>query len=168
MTDVELPPNPAPVGLAALEDRGGMREGGRSGAVRTAVAACRVHLGPETLAALREGRLSRPDAIPAARVAGALGARQTSRLLPFCHDVLLQDVEIEVEFDEAAAAVPLRAVVKSEGPAGVEMEAMTAVTVAALSIYDACKSSTREIAITDVRVLATTGGSGGDYRRGPS
>lgn len=168
MTDVELPPNPAPVGLASMEDRGVVRDAGSSRSVRTAVAACRVHLGAETLVALRDGRLARPDVLPAARIAGALGARQTSRLLPFCHDVLLQDVEIEVDFDEAAAAVELRAVVKSEGPAGVEMEAMTAVTVAALAIYDACKSFSREIAITDVRVLATSGGSGGDYRRGPS
>ncbi len=167
MTDVELPPNPAPVGLAALEDRGVVRDAGRSG-VRTAVAACRVTMGAEAFSALRDGRLARPDVLPAARVAGALGARQTSRLLPFCHDVLLQDVEIEVDFDEAASSVDLRAVVKSEGPAGVEMEAITAVTVAALSIYDACKSISRDIVITDVRVLATTGGSGGDYRRGPA
>jgi molybdenum cofactor biosynthesis protein MoaC len=94
-----------------------------------------------------------------------LGGRQTSHLLPFCHDVLLQDVEIDFEFDEAAGAVDLRAAVKSEGAAGVEMEAMTAVSIAALAIYDACKSITREASITDVRVLATAGGSGGDYRR---
>jgi molybdenum cofactor biosynthesis protein MoaC len=108
--------------------------------VRTAVAACRVELGAEALVALRDGRLARVDALPSARVAGVLGGRQTSHLLPFCHDVLLQDVEIDFEFDEAAGAVELRAAVKSEGAAGVEMEAMTAVSIAALAIYDACKS----------------------------
>jgi molybdenum cofactor biosynthesis protein MoaC len=133
--------------------------------VRTAVAACRVELGTEVLTALRDGRLSRPDTLPSARVAGILGARRTSHLLPGCHDVLLQDVEIDFEFDEPAGAIELRAAVKSEGAAGVEMEAMTAVSIAALAIYDACKSATREATITDVRVLATAGGSGGDYRR---
>jgi cyclic pyranopterin monophosphate synthase len=165
MTDVELP---APAGLASLEDRNVVRDAGRAGAVRTAVAACRLQLGAEAFAALREGRLARPDVLPAARVAGALGARQTSHLLPFCHDVLLQDVEVDVEFDDTAAAIELRAVVKSEGAAGVEMEAMTAVTVAALALYDACKSVSRDVAITNVRILATTGGASGDYRRGPS
>lgn len=156
---------PASAARPNLEERTPARDAGRPGGVRTAVAACRVELGAEVLATLREGRLARPDALPSARVAGVLGARRTSHLLPFCQDVLLQDVEIDFEFDEAAGAVDLRAVVKSEGAAGVEMEAMTAVSVAALSLYDACKSITREASITDLRVLATSGGSGGDYRR---
>jgi len=165
MTDLELP---APVSLPGLEERTLPREPARSGTIRTAVAACRVQLGSEAFAALRDGRLARADALPAARIAGALGARQTSRLLPFCHDVLIQDVEVDVEFDEAASAADVRAVVKSEGAAGVEMEAMTAVTVAALALYDAAKSLSRDACITDIRVLATTGGAGGDYRRGPA
>ena len=165
MTDLELP---SPVPLASREERGQPRDPGRVAGVRTAVAACRIRLGADAFTALRDGRLPRVDAIAGARVAGALGARQTSRLLPFCHDVLLQDIEIDVEFDDESSAVDVRAVVKSEGVAGVEMEAMTAVTVAALALYDACKSVTRDASITDLRVLATTGGAGGDYRRGPS
>jgi molybdenum cofactor biosynthesis protein MoaC len=159
---VELPASAARPGL---EERAPARDSNRPGGVRTAVAACRVELGVDVLAALREGRLSRPDTLPSARVAGVLGARQTSHLLPFCHDVLLQDVEIDFEFDEAAGAIDLRAAVKSEGVAGVEMEAMAAASIAALAIYDACKSVTRDAAITDLRMLATSGGSGGDYRR---
>jgi molybdenum cofactor biosynthesis protein MoaC len=164
MTDLELP-SPAP--LASLEERAKARDIGRTPGVRTAVAACRILLGGEAFAALRDGRLPRADALAAARVTGALGARQTSRLLPFCHDVLLQDVEVDFEFAEDANAVDVRAVVKSEGVAGVEMEAMTAVSLAALALYDACKSVARDSSITDLRVLATTGGAGGDYRRGP-
>ena len=88
-----------------------------------------------------------------------------SRLLPLCHDVVLQNVEIEFELDEASGAVDIRAITKTVGPTGVEMEALTAVTVAALTVYDMCKSVTKEIEITAVRLLAKSGGRSGDYRR---
>ena len=101
-----------------------------------------------------------------AQIAGVLGAKQASRLIPLCHDVLLQNVEIDFELDADAAAVEIRAITKTEGATGVEMEALTAVSVAALTIYDMCKSVSKEIGITDVRLLAKTGGQSGDYRRG--
>ena len=132
---------------------------------RTAVAAGRVVLGEEAFRLVKENRIGKGDVMTVAQIAGVLGAKQASRLLPLCHDVLLQNVEVDFELDEAAAAVEIRAITKSEGPTGVEMEALTAVSVAALTIYDMCKSVSKEIGITDVRLLAKTGGQSGDYRR---
>lgn len=132
---------------------------------RTAVAAGRVLVGEEALRLIRENEIRKGDVLTVSNVAGVLGAKQTSRLLPLCHDVVLQNVEIEFELDDEAGAVEVRAIVKTEGPTGVEMEALTAVSVAALTVYDMCKSVTKDISITDVRLLAKTGGRSGDYRR---
>jgi cyclic pyranopterin phosphate synthase len=165
MTDLELPPGP--LTLSAAEERPRVLDAGaRPVAARTAVASGLVVLGAEAFAQLRDGRLPGGDALPAARVAGVLGAKQASRLLPFCHDVLLQGVEVDFELDEAALAVEVRAVAKTGGATGVEMEALTAVAVAALVLYDACSAVSKEVVITDVRLLAKTGGQSGDYRRG--
>jgi molybdenum cofactor biosynthesis protein MoaC len=161
MTDLDLP---APLAGPPIEERPRLLDvPSRPATTRTAVASGVVVLGPEAFAQLRDGRLA--DALPVARVAGVLGAKQTSRLLPFCHDVLLQDVDLDFELDEAAHAVEVRAIAKAEGPTGVEMEALTAVTVAALALYDACSPISKEIVVTDVRLLAKTGGQSGDYRR---
>ena len=132
---------------------------------RTAVAAGRVHVGADALRLIRENALAKGDALAVAQVAGVLGAKQASRLLPLCHDVLLQNVEIEFELDEATGTVEVRAITKTDGPTGVEMEALTAVSVAALTVYDMCKSVAPTAEITDVRLLAKSGGRSGDYRR---
>ncbi|HYE95566.1 MAG TPA: cyclic pyranopterin monophosphate synthase MoaC [Rubricoccaceae bacterium] len=132
---------------------------------RTAVAAGRVRLGPEAFRLVAENRIQKGDVLAVAQVAGVLGAKQASRLIPLCHDVFLQNIELDFTLDEADAAVEIRALAKSIGPTGVEMEALTAVSVAALTIYDMCKSITRELVITDVRLLAKSGGQSGDYRR---
>ena len=94
-----------------------------------------------------------------------LGAKQASRLIPLCHDVLLQNVIVEFELDDADGCVEVRAITKTDGPTGVEMEALTAVSVAALTVYDMCKSVSPMATITDVRLLAKSGGASGDYRR---
>jgi cyclic pyranopterin phosphate synthase len=132
---------------------------------RTAVAACRVHVGAEALRLIRENGLAKGDALVVAQVAGVLGAKQASRLLPLCHDVLLQNVEVEFELDDLAGTVEVRAITKTDGPTGVEMEALTAVSIAALTVYDMCKSVSPVLSITDVRLLAKSGGRSGDYRR---
>ena len=132
---------------------------------RTAVAAGRVVVGPEALQLIRDNQIRKGDVLTVSNVAGVLGAKQTSRLLPLCHDVVLQNVQIEFELDDEAAAVEIRAIVKTEGPTGVEMEALTAVSVAALTVYDMCKSVTKDVEITGIRLLAKTGGRSGDYRR---
>ena len=132
---------------------------------RTAVAAGRVHVGAEALRLIRENALAKGDALVVAQVAGVLGAKQASRLIPLCHDVLLQNVIVEFELDDADGSVEVRAITKTDGPTGVEMEALTAVAVAALTVYDMCKSVSPTATITDVRLLAKSGGSSGDYRR---
>ena len=154
--------------LSHVDDQGQARMvdiSHKSATARTAVAAGRVIVGAEALRLIRENEIRKGDVLTVANVAGVLGAKQTSRLLPLCHDVVLQNVEIEFSLDEDAGAVELRAITKTVGPTGVEMEALTAVSVAALTVYDMCKSVTKDIEITGVRLLAKTGGSGGDYRR---
>ena len=132
---------------------------------RTAVAAASVRVGAEALRLIRENGLVKGDALAVAQVAGVLGAKQASRLLPLCHDVLLQNVEVEFELDDRAGTVEVRAITKTDGPTGVEMEALTAVSIASLTIYDMCKSVAPTAEITDVRLLAKSGGRSGDYRR---
>lgn len=139
----------------------------KAATARTAVAAGRVLVGAEALAMIRDNGLRKGDALSVAQVAGVLAAKQTSRLIPLCHDVLLQNVEVEFTLDDAASAVEIRALTKTDGPTGVEMEALTAVSVAALALYDMCKSVSPGIEITDIRLLAKSGGRGGDYRRMP-
>jgi cyclic pyranopterin monophosphate synthase len=138
----------------------------KSSAPRTALAEGRVLVGEEAFRLVAENRVRKGDVLTVAQVAGILGAKQTSTLVPLCHDVVLQNVEIHLEMNEAAFSIDIHAFVRTQGPTGVEMEAMTAVMVAALTVYDMCKSVTREVAITDVRLLAKTGGRSGDYRRG--
>lgn len=155
--------------LSHVDDQGQARMvdvSHKSSSARTAVAAGRVLVGADALRLIRENEIQKGDVLTVASVAGVLGAKQTSRLLPLCHDVVLQNVEIEFELDDEAGAVEVRAITKTVGPTGVEMEALTAVTVAALTVYDMCKSVTKDIQITDVRLLAKSGGRSGDYRRG--
>lgn len=162
MTDLDTPPR----SLSDDPVRARMGDsGGQASAVRTAVAVGTVRVGPEALRLIRAGEIRKGDVLTVAQVAGVLGAKQASRLLPLCHDVLLQNVEIEYETDDEAGTIAVRAITKTEGPTGVEMEALTAVSVAALTIYDMVKSVARDVEITGVRLLAKTGGQGGGYRR---
>jgi molybdenum cofactor biosynthesis protein MoaC len=166
MTDLELPA--APSALSHVDERGHARMvdvSAKPFTARTAVAAGRVLLGAEAFEALRDHRVRKGDALTVAQVAGVLGAKRTSDLIPLCHDVVLQAVELEFALDEAAHAVEVRAVVKTDGSTGVEMEALAAVSIAALTLYDMCKSVSKEIVVTDIRLLAKTGGQSGDYRR---
>ena len=138
----------------------------KSATVRTAVARGRVLIGEEAFRLVQENRIRKGDVLNIAQVAGILGAKHTSRLIPLCHDVLLEGVDLDLELNEADFAIDVRAFVKTTGPTGVEMEALTAVSVAALTIYDMCKSVSKDIAITDTHLVAKTGGQSGDYRRG--
>ena len=156
--------------LAHIDDRGHARMvdvSAKSASPRTAVATGRVRVGPEALRLVRENAIQKGDVLAVAQVAGVLGAKQASRLLPLCHDVLLQNVEIELVLNEEEGAIDVRAITKTVGPTGVEMEALTAVSVAALTVYDMCKSVTKSIEIEGIRLLAKTGGRSGDYRRAP-
>ena len=167
MTD-SLPRLDAAPTLRHVDEHGSARMGDAGPgerSARTAVAAGRVRVGAEALALIRQGALAKGDALTVAQVAGVLGAKQASRLIPLCHDVVLQNVIVEFELDDADGSVEVRAITKTDGPTGVEMEALTAVSVAALTVYDMCKSVAPMAVITDVRLLAKTGGASGDYRR---
>ena len=94
-----------------------------------------------------------------------MGAKETPRLIPLCHQVQIQGVDVDLSLDDDMHAVTIRAFAKSLGPTGVEMEALTAVSVAALTVYDMCKSITKDIRIQDIHLLAKTGGASGDYLR---
>jgi len=130
---------------------------------RTAVARGRVRMDGDAFARLRDG--GKGDVLATAAVAGRYGAKAASGLLPNAYPVALEGVELDLALNEAESAVDIRAYVKAAGQTGVEVEAMTAVSVAALTVYDLCKSASREITLTDIQLVAKTGGQSGDYRR---
>ena len=137
----------------------------KSNTVRTAVAAGRVLLGREAFEQVRGENVRKGDVLTIAQIAGIMGAKATSDLIPLCHQVTVQGVDVELTLNEKDHAVEIRTFAKSVGPTGVEMEALTGVSVACLTVYDMCKSISKEIVIQDIRLLAKTGGQSGDYRR---
>ncbi|MEO1224493.1 MAG: cyclic pyranopterin monophosphate synthase MoaC [Pseudomonadota bacterium] len=134
---------------------------------RLATAACRVIMQPETLALIKEGRAAKGDVLAVARLAGIMAAKKTSDLIPLCHPLPLSSVSIDLTTDEAGPAVDIVATAKVTGRTGVEMEALTAASVAALTVYDMCKSADREMTITDLKLLRKSGGKSGDFVRQP-
>ena len=133
--------------------------------VRTAVASGRVIVGETVFQMIQENKVRKGDVLSIAQIAGIMGAKQTSKLIPLCHDVALKGVDVVLTLEETDFAVDIKAFTKTLGSTGVEMEALTAVSVAALTVYDMCKSVTKGIRITDVHLLAKTGGQSGDYRK---
>ena len=131
--------------------------------VRTAQAEGRVRVSPETLALIRTGGTPKGDVLAVAQVAGILAAKRTHELIPMCHPLRLTAVDIAFTLEEAA--VHIRSKVKCKGETGVEMEALTAVSAAALTIYDMCKAVQRDMEITDIRLCRKSGGKTGDYAK---
>ena len=130
---------------------------------RRAVASARVLMSPETIAAVREQRTPKGDPLETARLAGIMAAKRTSELIPLCHPLFLTHVEVRAEIQ--GTGVLIEAEASTEAQTGVEMEALTAATVAALTVYDMCKAVDKAMTITDVRLEEKTGGKSGDYRR---
>jgi cyclic pyranopterin monophosphate synthase len=137
--------------------------GGKEVTDREAIAECVVRMTGETLARLVEGT-PKGDPMEAARIAGLLAAKRTPELLPFCHPVALTGMEVSVDPQPDRDRIVIRATVRARDRTGVEMEALTACAVAALSIYDTAKAFERSASITDLRLLEKRGGAGGDYR----
>jgi cyclic pyranopterin monophosphate synthase len=131
--------------------------------VRTATAAARVLVSPQCVAALRDGSVPKGDALAVARIAGVMAAKRTAELIPLCHPLFLSGVDVTAEVVDSG--VELTAMVKTADRTGVEMEALTAVSVAGLAVIDMIKAIDRAAVITDVRVLAKSGGRSGDWRR---
>ncbi len=132
---------------------------------RVAKAAARVVLGAEAFGALRAQGLKKGDALAAARLAGIMGAKHVSTLIPLCHSVPLSAVAVDFELDEAGRAVVISGEASATGPTGVEMEALTAVTVAALTIYDMCKAVSKAIRIEGIHLVSKRGGQSEAYHR---
>ena len=132
---------------------------------RTAVAAGEVHMAPETLALIRSGGMKKGDVLTVAQIAGVMGAKHTPDLIPMCHPILMDGIDLQLTLDESRLSVEIRATVSCDGRTGVEMEALTAVSAAALTVYDMCKAVQKDMVITDIRLVSKTGGVHGDYHR---
>ena len=130
--------------------------------VREAVAEGRISMSTEALAAIRAGNMKKGDVLGTARIAGIMAAKKTSDLIPLCHPLMLSKISVEFEYE--AAAIRVEARVRLNGPTGVEMEALTAVSVSLLTLYDMAKALDKSMIISDVRLLSKTGGKSGDYR----
>ena len=132
---------------------------------RTAVAGARVLVSPETFALIRSGGMKKGDVLTVAQIAGVMGAKRTPELIPMCHPVLVDGIDLDLSLDERRCSVEIRASVSCDGRTGVEMEALTAASVAALTVYDMCKAVQKDMVITDIRLIDKTGGVHGDYHR---
>ena len=130
---------------------------------RRAVASARVLMAEATVSALREHRTPKGDPLETARLAGIMAAKRTAGLIPLCHPLPLTHVDVQATVEDYGVA--LRAQVSTNAQTGVEMEALTAVSVAALTVYDMCKALEKGMTITDIRLESKTGGKSGDYQR---
>jgi cyclic pyranopterin phosphate synthase len=131
---------------------------------RVAVAEGHVVMKPETLAMIREGQAKKGDVIATARIAGIMAAKRTHELIPLCHPLLLTKVAVEIEADESLPGLRVRATAQVGGQTGVEMEALTAASVACLTIYDMAKAVDRGMVLGGIRVVEKSGGKSGDWR----
>lgn len=132
---------------------------------RTAVAAARVLVNRGTFDLIRSGGMKKGDVLTAAQIAGVMGAKRTPDLIPMCHPVLIDGIGLSLRLDEGRCSVEIEASVSCVGRTGVEMEALTAASAAALTVYDMCKAVQKDIVITDLRLLSKTGGVHGDFQR---
>lgn len=132
---------------------------------RTAVAACRVLVNEDTFALIQNGGMKKGDVLAVAQMAGIMGAKRTSELIPMCHPILMDGIELKLNLYEGRHSVEIQATVSCDGKTGVEMEALTAVSTAALTVYDMCKAVQRDMVITDICLIKKTGGVHGDYIR---
>src|SRR5260370_9048020 len=130
---------------------------------RRAIASARVLMSPETVAGMRDSRAPKGGRLEAGRLAGIMAAKRTAELIPLCHRLPLTHVDVRAELQDGG--VYLEAEVTTRAQTGVEMEALTAVSVAALTVYDMCKALDKAITITDIRLESKTGGKSGDYQR---
>ncbi|WP_083463955.1 cyclic pyranopterin monophosphate synthase MoaC [Prosthecomicrobium hirschii] len=153
--------------LTHLDDSGAAHMvdvGDKSVTQRTAVAEGHVTMLPETLALIRQGLAKKGDVIATARIAGIMAAKRTHELIPLCHPLLLTKVAVEIEADEALPGLRITATARVSGQTGVEMEALTAVSVACLTVYDMAKAVDRGMVIGGIRLLEKSGGKSGTWQ----
>lgn len=152
--------------LTHLDDQGNANMvdvGNKPESQRTAIAGGRVLMKPETLQLIKDGNIKKGDVLTVARIAGIMAAKRTSDLIPLCHPIAINKIGIDLTLDEANHAINITATVCTTGKTGVEMEALTAVSTAALTIYDMAKAVDREMRLSDIRLIEKRGGVHGDY-----
>ncbi len=132
---------------------------------RVAVAAGRVLVNQETFERIQSGGMKKGDVLTVAQIAGVMGAKHTPDIIPMCHPIMIEGIDLSLSLDAERCSVEIVATVSCDGRTGVEMEALTAVTTAALTVYDMCKAVQKDMVIDDIRLLSKTGGVHGDYRR---
>jgi cyclic pyranopterin phosphate synthase len=152
--------------LTHFDDKGKARMvdvGAKAVTERIAIAKGSVLMQPETVALITAGGVKKGDVLSVARLAGIMGAKRTPDLIPLCHPLALTSVQVDLAVDRKRNAVDITATCKLEGRTGVEMEALTAVAVAALTVYDMCKAVDRGMCLTDIRLVRKSGGKSGSY-----
>ena len=163
---VPTPPPPPPAErLTHLDEQGRARMvdvGWKDETEREAVAVGSIIMQPETLELIAAGSVAKGDALSVARIAGIMGAKQTPNLIPLCHPIPLSSVAVDLKLDPARSAVDITATARTTARTGVEMEALTAAAIAALTIYDMCKATDRGMRIDGVRLIRKRGGKSGD------
>eukprot|EP01018_Ginkgo_biloba_P026584 Gb_34418 [translate_table: standard] len=137
----------------------------KPGSKRVAVACCKVLLGENVFRLVAANQIAKGDVLNVAKIAGIYGAKQTGNLIPLCHNIILSNVQVDLRLNEQEHAVDIKGEVTTVGQTGVEMEAMTAVSVAGLTIYDMCKAVSKDIQITNVQLESKTGGKSGNWVR---
>ncbi len=153
-------------GFTHFDDQGNARMvdvGGKEVTERVATAQGSVLMQPATVALIRQGGIKKGDVLSVARLAGIMGAKRTPDLIPLCHPLSLSSVTVDLSVDDARNAVDITATCKLSGKTGVEMEALTAVSVAALTVYDMCKAVDKAMRLTDIRLTHKSGGKSGTY-----
>ena len=156
-------------GFTHLDEEGGLHMvdvTGKEPTVRSATATGEVRMSPELVGRLKRGEVEKGNVLTAAHAAGVLAAKRTSELIPLCHPLLLEHIEMHFDIDEEG--VEITSTVRLTGRTGAEMEALTAVAVAALTIYDMCKAIDREMVIDEIRLLEKHGGRSGHFKRSKS
>lgn len=151
-----------------FDEKGGARMvnvGSKETTDRKAVASGRVFMNRETLDLIRSGGIKKGDVLTVARVAGIMGAKRTSDLIPMCHNIPFDGIEMDLTLNSEQSCVEVQASVSCHGRTGVEMEALTAVSVACLTVYDMCKAVQKDMVISDIRLESKSGGIHGNYQR---
>ena len=133
--------------------------------LRTAEAQATVFLNEETFRAVEKNEIKKGDVLAVAKIAGIQGAKKTSELIPLCHNIFISNIDLSFELDDKRNAIIISSKAVTESQTGIEMEAMTAVTISALTIYDMCKAMDKSIKISDIVLISKTGGKSGDYKR---
>lgn len=132
---------------------------------RSATAAARVLVSPETFERIKTGGMKKGDVLTVAQIAGVMGAKRTPDLIPMCHPIQITGIDLNLSLDETRYSVEIYATVNCTGQTGVEMEALTAASTAALTVYDMCKAVQKDIVISDIRLIKKSGGIHGDFQR---